>query len=425
MAMASCKAFSTLGSSLALGPLRSQSAGFAAPSKPVALPGFRNSVGGDLQVELRKRLECSCPAVRPCAHQGASPTSSVVHDVRDADSESAQLERVQNFKELFDRSLALRPRERVERVVPVPDYDSDGTGEQRWPEKEEGVAEGPACGRPEVDLGQPSDWLWQEIRAEARRDSDAEPALASFLYSTILAHGSLERALAFHLANKLSSSTLLGTQLFTIIADSFSADPDLWDAVKADICAVKDRDAACTSYSHCLLYFKGFLACQAYRVSHRLWNQGRIYMALTIQSRVSETFHVDFHPAARIGKGVLFDHATGVVVGETAQIGNNVSILHHVTLGGSGTLAKVRHPIVHDGVLIGAGATLLGPIVIGEGAKIGACSVVLTDVPPHTTAVGNPARLMGGKTNPTQLKEVPSESMDHTSFIENWSDYII
>jgi serine O-acetyltransferase len=348
--------------------LRSQAATSLKQADCRALPGFRASVAGDLQKELRRRLECTSPAVRPSAQQVSGPTSSVVQDFREADTESAELARVQNFKELFDRSLTLRRKEQLVPVPEVSDYDSDGgNAEERWPYKEEGVAEGPACGRPDMDLNEASDWLWNSIRTEARRDSDAEPALASFLYSTILAHGSLERALAFHLANKLSSSTLLGTQLFTIIADSFVEDKELWSAVKADICAVKDRDAACTSYSHCLLYFKGFLACQAYRVSHRLWNQGRMYMALTIQSRVSEVFHVDFHPAAKIGKGVLFDHATGVVVGETAQIGNNVSILHHVTLGGSGTLAKVRHPIVHDGVLIGAGATLLGPIVIGEG----------------------------------------------------------
>lgn len=269
------------------------------------------------------------------------------------------------------------------------------------------------------------DKLWLRMRQEARRDAIKEPVLASYLYSTILSHRSLERALAFHLGNKLASSTLLTTQLFNLIIDTFMEDGDIRRAVRDDIMAVKERDPACVSYSHCLLNFKGFLACQAYRVAHRLWKQGRHSLSLTIQSRVSEVFHVDIHPAAKIGSGVLFDHATGLVVGETATIGNNVSILHNVTLGGTGAVGGDRHPKIGDGVLIGAGATILGNITIGEGAKIGAGSIVLINVPAHTTAVGNPARLVGGKQSPAQLKGNPSETMDHTSFIKEWSDYVI
>lgn len=160
-------------------------------------------------------------------------------------------------------------------------------------------------------------------------------------------------------------------------------------------------------------------------MAHKLWNQSRRPLALALQSRIADVFAVDIHPAARIGKGILFDHATGVVVGETAVIGNNVSILHHVTLGGTGKMCGDRHPKIGDGVLIGAGATILGNVKIGEGAKIGAGSVVLIDVPPRTTAVGNPARLVGGKEKPSQLEDIPGESMDHTSFISEWSDYII
>ena len=164
---------------------------------------------------------------------------------------------------------------------------------------------------------------------------------------------------------------------------------------------------------------------QAHRVAHLLWRQSRRPLALALHSRIADVFAVDIHPAARIGKGILFDHATGVVVGETAVIGNNVSILHHVTLGGTGKVGGDRHPKIGDGVLIGAGATILGNIKIGEGAKVGAGSVVLIDVPARTTAVGNPARLVGGKETPSKHEDVPGESMDHTSFISEWSDYII
>lgn len=268
-------------------------------------------------------------------------------------------------------------------------------------------------------------WLWSQIKAEARRDAESEPALASYLYSTILSHSSLERSLSFHLGNKLCSSTLLSTLLYDLFLNAFATDPSLSSAAVADLRAARERDPACISYSHCLLNYKGFLACQAHRVAHLLWRQARQPLALALHSRVADVFAVDIHPAARIGKGVLFDHATGVVVGETAVIGNNVSILHHVTLGGTGKVGGDRHPKIGDGVLIGAGATILGNIKIGEGAKIGAGSVVLIDVPPRTTAVGNPARLVGGKETPSQLEDVPGESMDHTSFISEWSDYII
>ncbi|KAM1048877.1 hypothetical protein ACFX1X_028281 [Malus domestica] len=267
--------------------------------------------------------------------------------------------------------------------------------------------------------------VWAQIKTEVKRDAESEPALASYLYSTILSHSSLERSLSFHLGNKLCSSTLLSTLLYDLFLDAFSSDSSLRAATVADLFAARERDPACVSFSHCLLNYKGFLACQAQRVAHKLWSQSRKPLALALQSRIADVFSVDIHPAARIGKGVLFDHATGVVVGETAVIGNNVSILHHVTLGGTGKAGGDRHPKIGDGVLIGAGATILGNVKIGEGAKIGAGSVVLIDVPPWTTAVGNPARLVGGKERPSKHEDVPGESMDHTSFISEWSDYII
>ncbi|KAK2630730.1 hypothetical protein QOZ80_UnG0727600 [Eleusine coracana subsp. coracana] len=280
----------------------------------------------------------------------------------------------------------------------------------------------PSYPPPESDAAE--SWVWSQIKAEARRDAEAEPALASFLYATVLSHPSLARSLAFHLANKLCSSTLLSTLLYDLFLATLAAHPStLRPAAVADLLAARARDPACAGYAHCLLNYKGFLAVQAHRVAHVLWHQGRRALALALQSRVAEVFAVDVHPAAVVGKGVLLDHATGVVIGETAVVGDNVSILHHVTLGGTGKAVGDRHPKIGDGVLIGAGATVLGNVRIGAGAKVGAGSVVLIDVPPRCTAVGNPARLIGGKRQGDNV--MPGESMDHTSFIQQWSDYTI
>ncbi|CAA7408761.1 unnamed protein product [Spirodela intermedia] len=265
-------------------------------------------------------------------------------------------------------------------------------------------------------------WVWSQIETEVRRDAESEPALASYLYATVLSHASLARSLAFHLANRLCSSTLLSTLLYDIFLQAYADHPSLAASAVADLVAARLRDPACDSFSRCLLNYKGFLAIQAQRVAHVLWNQRRRPLALALQSRISEVFSVDIHPAARIGSGILLDHATGVVIGETAVVGNNVSILHNVTLGGTGKAVGDRHPKIGDGVLIGAGATILGNVRIGEGAKVGAGSLVLIDVPPRTTAVGNPARIVGGR---SKLDEIPGESMDHTSFISDWSDYTI
>lgn len=267
--------------------------------------------------------------------------------------------------------------------------------------------------------------IWIELQDEARSDIEQEPILSSYYFGSVLSHKSLESALASHLSMKLSSLSLQSGTLFDIFMGVMVENQDIIEAVKADLRAVKERDPACTGYLQCFLNFKGFLACQAQRIAHKLWSQGRKALALVIQNRVSEVFAVDIHPGAIIGNGVMFDHATGVVIGETAVIGDNVSILHQVTLGGTGKLTGDRHPKIGNGVLIGAGTCILGNIKIGDGAKIGACSVVLKEVPPRTTAVGNPAKLIGGKENPIKLDKIPSFTMDHTSHIHEWSDYVI
>jgi serine O-acetyltransferase len=252
------------------------------------------------------------------------------------------------------------------------------------------------------------DSLWESIRTQTRKQAEAEPVLASFLYSTILNHDSLEAALSFHLANKLDSPALPAMLIREVIEEAMSHDSSIVDAVRADLLAVSERDSACCSLVTPLLYFKGFHALQAYRIAHWLWNQGRNSLALFLQNRISAVFAVDIHPAARIGKGIMFDHATGIVIGETAVIEDMVSIMQSVTLGGTGKEAGDRHPKVRKGVLIGAGAKILGNINVGECAKIGAGSVVLKDVPARATVAGVPAQVIGE----TQCSQ-PSREMDH------------
>ncbi|KAL1221468.1 Serine acetyltransferase 1 [Cardamine amara subsp. amara] len=270
------------------------------------------------------------------------------------------------------------------------------------------------------------DDVWIKMLEEAKSDVEQEPILSNYYYASITSHRSLDSALAHILSVKLSNLNLQSNTLFELFISVLQESPEIIESVKQDLIAVKERDPACISYVHCFLSFKGFLACQAHRIAHKLWKQSRKTLALLIQNRVSETFGVDFHPGAKIGKGILLDHATAVVIGETAVIGDNVSILHGVTLGGTGKQSGDRHPKIGDGVLIGAGTCILGNITIGEGAKIGSGSVVLKDVPPRTTAVGNPARLIGGKENPKKHDyKVPGLTMDQTSYLTGWSDYVI
>ena len=241
----------------------------------------------------------------------------------------------------------------------------------------------------------PDGEIWSRIRQEVARDAEREPMLASFLYTVVLNHASLQDALSFILAEKLGSATVTALTLRDLIGAVFQADPAIATAVRADLQAVVSRDPACRGYAQPLIYFKGFHSLQAYRVAHHYWTTDRQALALYLQSRISEVFAVDIHPGARIGKGILFDHATSVVIGETAVVDDDFSMLHEVTLGGTGKHGGDRHPKIRRGVMIGAGAKVLGNVVVGEGAKIGAGSVVLTDVPPHCTVAGVPARLVG------------------------------
>lgn len=249
--------------------------------------------------------------------------------------------------------------------------------------------------------------VWGHIRAEVAEFSAREPCLASYFYANILSHDSLCSALAFHIATRLGCDSVPAMTLAEVFDAAMADDPDILRAAVADIRAHFERDPACNHYAVPVLYFKGFQALQAYRFSHWLWRRGRRSLALFLQNRISTTLDVDIHPAARIGRGIMIDHATGVVIGATATVGNDVSLLHGVTLGGSGTAHGVRHPQVADGVLISVGAKLLGSIRIGEGAKIAGGSLVLDDVPPHVTVAGVPAKVVGRPAQPS-----PSLDMD-------------
>lgn len=252
------------------------------------------------------------------------------------------------------------------------------------------------------------DEVWLSIRRSAELAARDEPMLASFLHATILNHDSLEAALSFHLAQKLHSPAAPALLVREVIEEAFASDPSIGEAIRCDLRAVKERDSACPDHAVAFLFFKGFHALESYRIAHWLWQRGRVPLALFLQNRMSCEFGVDIHPAAHIGCGILLDHATGVVIGETAAVGDNVSIMQSVTLGGTGKESGDRHPKVGDGVLIGAGAEILGNIRIGEGAKVSAGSVVLADVPMHTTVAGVPARVVG-----KPCSEQPALDMNH------------
>ncbi len=252
-----------------------------------------------------------------------------------------------------------------------------------------------------------NDSVWTMLREEVLGMAESEAMLASYLHATVLNHRSLEDALSYLLAGKLASPYLSAMSLREVIDEAFSASAEIREAVRCDLTAVLSRDPAARGVAAPFLNYKGFHALEAYRASHWLWVEGRHAMALYCQNRISEVFAVDIHPAARVGKGILIDHGTSVVIGETAVVGDDVSMLHEVTLGGTGKETGDRHPKVGNGVLIGAGAKILGNVKIGDGAKIGAGSVVLDDVPSHMTVAGVPAKTVG-----RPQTEVPALLMD-------------
>lgn len=250
--------------------------------------------------------------------------------------------------------------------------------------------------------------LWARVHAEGREAVASEPLLGALIHSGLLHHSNLQSALAYRFAMKLSSDEM-SAQLLREIADSaYVRQPELVSAAEADLRAVYERDPATHRLLQPFLFYKGFHAIQAYRIGHWLWDEGRHDMAHFVQMRCSEAFGVDIHPAARIGNGVMIDHAHSIVIGATAVVGDNVSMLHSVTLGGTGKSDGDRHPKIGNGVLIGAGAKVLGNITVGRCSRIAAGSVVLEDVPPCKTVAGVPSRIVGdaGCTD-------PAFAMDH------------
>ena len=253
----------------------------------------------------------------------------------------------------------------------------------------------------------PVDPIWLTIRTEATRAIEADPILAAFMTTHILNQDSLEAAVVHRLSERLAHPDI-GADLIRQTYKSMIAENSDWNTVvRVDLQACFDRDPACDRFIMPLLYFKGFHAIQTHRLAHWLWQKGRRDFALYLQSRSSAVFQTDIHPAARMGKGIFMDHATGIVIGQTAVIEDNVSMLHAVTLGGTGKDDGDRHPKIRQGVLIGAGAKILGNIEIGRCSKVASGSVVLSSVPANKTVAGVPARIVG-----ESGCEEPSRAMD-------------
>ena len=251
------------------------------------------------------------------------------------------------------------------------------------------------------------DPIWSAMRANTQTLAETEPALASLAHAVVLNHARLEDALSYYLAKKIGCEDVSPMLLREVFEAAMEAEPEIGAAVRADLSATFERDPACHSYLQAFLFFKGFHALECHRMAHWLWHQGRQPLAYFIQSRVSELFGVDIHPAAVIGRGIMMDHATGIVIGETAVVEDDVSIMHDVTLGGTGKEGGDRHPKIRRGVLLSMGVKVLGNIEVGEYSRIGAGSVVLKNVPAGCTAVGVPAVLVN-----CQGVERPSQEMN-------------
>jgi serine O-acetyltransferase len=264
--------------------------------------------------------------------------------------------------------------------------------------------------KPALDTVDP---VWGRVRREAEEVVKREPELATFIYSTILHHDTLEAAIVYRLSGRLDHPALSSELIRQAYKDALEDTPSIGESFRADIVATLDRDPATHRVLEPVLYFKGFHAIQTHRLAHWLWSKGRRDFALYLQSRASAAFQCDIHPAARIGRGIFLDHATGVVVGETAVIDDDVSILHDVTLGGTGKEAGDRHPKIRYGVMIGAGAKILGNIEVGHCARIAAGSVLLKSVPNNVTVAGVPARVVGRAGCPE-----PSRTMDQMLYDE-------
>jgi serine O-acetyltransferase len=252
------------------------------------------------------------------------------------------------------------------------------------------------------------DPVWDRIRREAEEVVRREPEIASFIYASLLHHDTLEAAVVHRVAQRLDHSDVSGELIRQAYAGALEDQPALGTAFRADIIATVDRDPATDRFLEPLLYFKGFHAIQTHRLAHWLWNRDRKDFGLYLQSRASAVFQADIHPAAKVGRGIFLDHATGLVVGETAVIEDDVSMLHSVTLGGTGKEDGDRHPKIRRGVLIGAGAKILGNIEIGHCSRVAAGSVVIKSVPNNVTVAGVPAKVIGE----AGCAE-PSRTMDH------------
>lgn len=257
------------------------------------------------------------------------------------------------------------------------------------------------------------DPVWEAVRAEALAQTERELDLRPLLQQFIMDQNSLEQSLGAILAAKLGSFHLTEHRFQALYLSAIQDHPEIARTIRIDLQAVRDRDPAAGGFLTPLLFFKGFQGLQAYRLSHWLWQRDQRLLAIYFQNRISEVFGMDIHPAARIGTGILIDHGTGVVIGETAVVENNVSILHEVTLGGTGKETGDRHHKVRQGVLIGAGARILGNIEIGEGAKVGAGSVVLDPVPRYSTVAGVPSRIVSRYGNKMAAMEMDQQFPHH------------